>query len=270
MSKNFRPGARGGWRLFVLASLFLPLSLSGRPSPAPKPSPAPSAPAPSAPGPSGPGSSAPAPPAPGPSAPVPVHVAGIQPVGPDQVLLFLADEKEEKAVPISVGRDQGLAIFLGRERAQTPRPMTHDLIVEILKDLDARVEKVTITELKEDTYYSEITLRSGKTLHAIDARPSDAIALAVRLDTPIFAAPGLLRLPPGPEKPPSVPASQRAPRLNPDDGDRGVVVRRGQGLKRLVASDGKRRAAAAVKRRLVSYGKRWTWTSTLPFVWITA
>ena len=197
MSQNSRPGARGGWRQSVLASLCLPLAVlavAGRPSPAPKPSPAPS------------------PSAPVPSAPVQVHVAGIQPVGPDQVLLFLADEKEEKAVPIAVGRDQGLAIFLGRERAQTPRPMTHDLIVEILKDLDAKVERVTITELKEDTYYSEIALRSGKTLHAIDARPSDAIALAVRLDTPIFAAPGLLLFPPGPEKPPSVPASLRAPR----------------------------------------------------------
>lgn len=184
---NFRPGERGGRRALALVSLCLPLVLATKPSRDPA--------------------------EPAPPGPVPVHVAGIQAVGPDQVVLLLADEKEEKAVPISVGRDQGLAIFLGKERTQTPRPMTHDLIVEILNDLGATVEKVTITELKNDTYYSEIALRSGKTLYTVDARPSDAIALAVRLETPMFAAPGLLQSPPGTETPPGVPASLRTPRL---------------------------------------------------------
>ena len=59
-----------------------------------------------------------------PPEPVPVHIAGIRMVAPEQVLLFLADEKEERAVPMAVGRDQGIAIYLGKERAQTPRPMT--------------------------------------------------------------------------------------------------------------------------------------------------
>lgn len=180
MTKRTRPGARGRRRVVACVWICLPLLLAAKPSPAP-------------------------------SDPVPVHVAGIQAVGPDQVVLLLADEKEEKAVPIAVGRDQGLAIFLGKERAQTPRPMTHDLIVEILKDLGATVEKVTITELKDDTYYAEIALRSGVTLHPVDARPSDAIALAVRLRTPIFAAPGLLQAPAGPDKPPGIPARLRAP-----------------------------------------------------------
>ncbi|MBI4169074.1 MAG: bifunctional nuclease family protein [Acidobacteria bacterium] len=125
--------------------------------------------------------------------PVPVHIAGIQMISPDQVLLLLADEKEEKAVPISVGRDQGIAIYLGKEKAEAPRPMTHDLLANILKTLGAVVERVTITDLKRDTYFAEIALRSGDEAHAIDARPSDAIALAVRLNAPIFSAPGLLR-----------------------------------------------------------------------------
>src|SRR5258708_11640699 len=74
---------------------------------------------------------------------VPIHVAGIRMVGPDQVLLFLADEKEERAMPMAVGRDQGMAIYLGKEHAAIPRPLTHDLLVQILKALGAVVEKVT-------------------------------------------------------------------------------------------------------------------------------
>ena len=96
-------------------------------------------------------------------------------------------------MPMAVGRDQGMAIYLGKEHAAIPRPLTHDLLVQILKALGAVVEKVTVTGLKEDTYYAEITLRSGKKVHQIDARPSDAIALALRLDAPAFAAAGLLR-----------------------------------------------------------------------------
>jgi bifunctional DNase/RNase len=124
---------------------------------------------------------------------VAVHIAGLRMMGADQVILLLADEKEERAVPIVVGRDQGLAIYLGKERTATPRPMTHDLLVQVLRTLNAVVEAITVTELRNVTYYSEIALRAGGTLHRLDARPSDAIALAVRLDTPMFAVPGLLR-----------------------------------------------------------------------------
>ena len=125
--------------------------------------------------------------------PIPVHIAGIRMVGPEQALLLLADEKELRAVPIAVGRDQGIAIYLGKEKTPTPRPMTHDLMVKILKTLKVKVERVTITELRESTYYAEIRLRSGRKKHSVDSRPSDAIALAVRIDVPIFASPDLLR-----------------------------------------------------------------------------
>lgn len=124
--------------------------------------------------------------------PVLVHLAGVRMVGPEQALLVLADEDETRAVPIAVGKDQGLAIYLGQEKTPTPRPMTHDLMVQILATLGADVEKVIITELREGTFYAEIVLRKGRKEHRIDARPSDAIALAVRLDAPILASPDLL------------------------------------------------------------------------------
>jgi uncharacterized protein len=133
--------------------------------------------------------------APGPAtaSPVPVHILGIKAMGPEQVLLLLADETEERAVPISVGRDQGIAIYLGRMKADTPRPMTHDLLANILTVLGAAIERVTVTDLKADVYFAEISLKSDGKVHPIDARPSDAIALAVRTGAPMFAAPGLLK-----------------------------------------------------------------------------
>ena len=124
--------------------------------------------------------------------PVLVHLAGIRMVGPEQALLLLADEDERRAVPIAVGRDQGLAIYLGQEKTPTPRPLTHDLIVQILDRLQVEVERVVITELRDGTYYADIALKQGRKRLDIDARPSDAIALAVRLDVPMLASPDLL------------------------------------------------------------------------------
>jgi bifunctional DNase/RNase len=124
---------------------------------------------------------------------VPVHIAGIRQTGPDQVLLILADESEQRAVPIAVGRDQGIAIYLGKTRTETARPMTHDLLASILGVLGAVVEKITVTSLKADVYFAEISLRAGGKIHPIDARPSDAIALAVRLNAPMFSAAVLLK-----------------------------------------------------------------------------
>jgi bifunctional DNase/RNase len=135
-------------------------------------------------------------PSPAPTAavsPVPVHISGLRMLGPEQVLLLLADDAEERAVPISVGRDQGIAIYLGRVKADTPRPMTHDLMANIVSALGAVVQRITVTDLKDDVYFAEIRLKSGGRTLAIDARPSDAIALAVRTGAPMFASPGLLK-----------------------------------------------------------------------------
>jgi len=178
-------------------------------------------------------------PAPAPTAapdPVPVHISGIQMVGPEQVLLLLADDKEEKIVPISVGRDQGIAIYLGKTKTDTPRPMTHDLVANILAVLGAVIEKITVTELKDDVYFAEISLRVAGKVHPIDARPSDAIALAVRTNAPIFAAGSLMKPLDSADKPESTIHADRrfgltVQDLDPDlaeslgaDGIRGILV----------------------------------------------
>src|SRR2546421_8056126 len=74
------------------------------------------------------------------------------------------------------------------QNASTPRPMTHDLVTEMLEQLDAQVVRITVTELKESTFYASITVQQNGSEVEIDSRPSDAIALAVRADAPIFAA----------------------------------------------------------------------------------
>ncbi len=169
------------------ASLLLTIAAAGEPAARPAPAPAPT------PGPRV---------SPSPAAgAVPVHIAGIQPTGPDQVLLLLADESEQRAVPIAVGRDQGIAIYLGKTKAETTRPLTHDLLATILGVVGAVVEKITVTDLKDDVYFAEIALRAGGKLHPIDARPSDAIALAVRLNAPMYSVATLLRPIGGPESP---------------------------------------------------------------------
>ena len=138
-----------------------------------------------------------------PATAVPVHIAGIRQTGPDQVLLLLADEGEQRAVPIAVGRDQGIAIYLGKMKAETARPLTHDLLATILGVVGAVVEKITVTDLKDDVYFAEIALRAGGKIHPIDARPSDAIALAVRLGAPMYSSPSLLKPIGGTESPES-------------------------------------------------------------------
>jgi len=130
-----------------------------------------------------------------------VHIAGIRQTGPDQVLLLLADESEQRAVPIAVGRDQGIAIYLGKMKAETTRPLTHDLLATILGVVGAVIDKITVTDLKDDVYFAEIALRAGGKVHPIDARPSDAIALAVRLNAPMYSSPTLLK-PIGGSEPP--------------------------------------------------------------------
>ncbi len=72
--------------------------------------------------------------------------------------------------------------------ASTPRPMTHDLVTDMLEQLDAQVVRITVTELKESTFYASITVQQNGSEVDIDSRPSDAIALAVRAEAPIFAA----------------------------------------------------------------------------------
>ena len=102
-------------------------------------------------------------------------------------IIILRDQEGQHILPIWVGVFEANAIALQIENVQTPRPMTHDLLKNIISDLEAQVERIVVCELKENTFYATIYLRSeGRGTRTIDARPSDAIALALRTRSPIF------------------------------------------------------------------------------------
>jgi len=109
-------------------------------------------------------------------------LVGKQPI----VLLKTADGN--KFLPIWIGHPEAAAILMKLQGASTPRPMTHDLVTDMLGQLDAQVVRITVTELKENTFYASITVQQDGSEIEIDSRPSDAIALAVRAEAPIFAA----------------------------------------------------------------------------------
>jgi bifunctional DNase/RNase len=101
-------------------------------------------------------------------------------------IVVLKDVAGDTVLPIWVGVYEANAIALEMEKVATPRPMTHDLIKNVLTGLETQVHKVVVTELREDTFYAVIWLeRSGEVI-SIDSRPSDALALALRVDCPIF------------------------------------------------------------------------------------
>lgn len=101
-------------------------------------------------------------------------------------IVVLQDAASETLLPIWVGIFEANAIALQIEKVETPRPMTHDLIKGLLNHLNAQVLKVVVTELKENTFYALIFLNYNGKLITVDSRPSDAIALALRTDSPIF------------------------------------------------------------------------------------
>ena len=101
-------------------------------------------------------------------------------------IVILKDKEGNRILPIWVGIFEANAIALQIENISTPRPMTHDLLKNVLGDLEANVQKIVVCELKDNTFYAMIYLdREGK-LIAVDSRPSDAIALALRTKSPIY------------------------------------------------------------------------------------
>jgi bifunctional DNase/RNase len=101
-------------------------------------------------------------------------------------IVILKDVAGDAVLPIWVGAPEANAIALEMEKVSTPRPMTHDLIKNVLTGLETQVHKVVVTELREDTFYAVIWLERGGEVISIDSRPSDALALALRVDCPIF------------------------------------------------------------------------------------
>jgi uncharacterized protein len=108
-------------------------------------------------------------------------IVGKQPI----VLLKTADGN--KFLPIWIGHSEAAAILMKLQGASTPRPMTHDLVTDMLSQLEARVIRITVTELRDSTFYASITIQQDGSELEVDSRPSDAIALAVRAEAPIFA-----------------------------------------------------------------------------------
>jgi hypothetical protein len=101
-------------------------------------------------------------------------------------IIILRDEEDKRSLPIWVGIFEANAIALELEKIATPRPMTHDLIKNVLESLDAQVTRVVVTDLRENTFYAALHLKLGNAEHTVDSRPSDAIALALRVAAPIF------------------------------------------------------------------------------------
>ena len=108
-------------------------------------------------------------------------------------IVILKDIGGDTVLPIWVGVYEANAIALEIEKVTTPRPMTHDLIKNLLVGLDTQVHKVVVTELREDTFFAVIWLERDGHIVSIDSRPSDALALALRVDCPIFVEDEVLK-----------------------------------------------------------------------------
>ena len=106
----------------------------------------------------------------------------------NQPIVLLRERGGERYLPIWIGADVAAAIALSLQGVVTPRPMTHDLLKNILSDLSVEVARIIVTELRDSTFYATIELQRGTDRYEISSRPSDAIALAVRMSVPIFAS----------------------------------------------------------------------------------
>jgi uncharacterized protein len=118
---------------------------------------------------------------------VPMTIKGLMldPIS-NSPIVVLKDEKDEVFLPIWVGVFEANAIALRLENVDTPRPMTHDLLRNIIADVEGTVTRVVINQLVDSTFYARIFMTLGTRNLEIDARPSDALALALRTDAPIF------------------------------------------------------------------------------------
>lgn len=115
-------------------------------------------------------------------------------VASKQPIVLLKVEGKNRFLPIWIGHPEAAAILMKLQNAELPRPMTHDLLAAIIEQLSANVASVLVTELRDNTFYAVLHLEAGGQEIQVDSRPSDAIALAVRTDAPIFASMELLEI----------------------------------------------------------------------------
>lgn len=121
---------------------------------------------------------------------VPVELLGVRVEVPTNSPIVLLRELSglRRYLSIFIGTPEATAIAFALEGVATPRPLTHDLLQIVLETLGVELERVTVTELREQTYFAELTLRNGDESYVISCRPSDAVALAARVGCPIFAS----------------------------------------------------------------------------------
>ena len=108
--------------------------------------------------------------------------------------VLLKEEKSEKVLPILVGSFEAQSIALALEVVETPRPLTHDLICEMIKKIDAKLISVNISKLNDGVFYAKLKLKGMKFgIKQIDSRPSDAISIALRLNAQIYVSPDVIK-----------------------------------------------------------------------------
>src|SRR5213592_3009255 len=118
-----------------------------------------------------------------------MHLVGVRVELPtnNPIVLLREAEGEHRVLPIFIGAVEATAIAFALQGVVTQRPMTHDLMRDLLGELEVNVERIVITDLRDGTFFAEIEMTAGANSHSVSSRPSDAIALAARLGTPIFA-----------------------------------------------------------------------------------
>jgi bifunctional DNase/RNase len=143
---------------------------------------------------------------------VPMSIKGLMldPVS-NSPIVVLKDDDEKFFLPIWVGIFEANAIALQLENIATPRPMTHDLLRNLIAELNGQVTRVVINELRDSTFFAQIRILTGERTLEVDARPSDAIALALRTEAPIFVAESVL---------------QQAQTIAPDDDEEGDKMKK--------------------------------------------
>ena len=123
-----------------------------------------------------------------------MELVGVRVEKPTNTPIALLKERDGngRLLPIFIGGPEATAIAFAVEEVITPRPMTHDLLQKVVDELGASLERIDITELRDGTFYAELTLHAADGVHRVSSRPSDAIALALRTGSPIFAADAVL------------------------------------------------------------------------------
>ena len=122
-----------------------------------------------------------------------LNLVGVRLEMPSQQPIVLLKERDgERFLPIWIGQPEANAIAFGQQGIVTQRPMTHDLLKLLLDEFNVSVDRIVITELKEGTFFATIQMQHGGQRYEVSSRPSDAIALAVRVNVPIFAAQDVL------------------------------------------------------------------------------